>query len=52
MSKEDPVRVYDAFVESLDFSELGIALDEQQVGNSEYEPKRCSSCWYTGIPMG
>ena len=24
VTQEDPVRVYDAFVESLDFSELGI----------------------------
>jgi transposase len=39
VTQEDPVRVYDAFVESLDFSELGIELDEGQVGNSEYDPR-------------
>ena len=39
VTQEDPVRVYDAFVESLDFSQLGIALDEHQVGNSEYDPR-------------
>src|SRR5262245_30977373 len=39
VSKEDPVRVYDAFVESLNFAELGIEIDEDQVGNPEYDPK-------------
>ena len=39
VGKEDPVRAYDAFVESLNFAELGIELDEHQVGNSEYDPK-------------
>ena len=28
---EDPVRVYDAFVEQLNFRELGLVLDEQQI---------------------
>ena len=36
---DDPVRAYDAFVEALDFNELGITLDEKQVGNPEYYPK-------------
>lgn len=36
---DDPVRAYDAFVESLDLKELGITLDENKVGNSEYDPK-------------
>ena len=36
---EDPVRAYDAFVESLDFAELGIEIDPDQVGNSPYDPK-------------
>lgn len=35
----DPVRAYDAFVEALDFDELGIILDEKQIGNPEYYPK-------------
>lgn len=38
VSKEDPVRVYDAFVESLDLSSLGIEYNPNKVGNSEYEP--------------
>ena len=40
VTKEDPVRVYDAFVESLNFAELGIELDEEQVGNLSMIPKR------------
>ena len=53
VGKEDGVRVYDAFVASLDFKELAIELDEGQVGNSEYDPRAiCSSCWCTGIRTG
>jgi len=35
----DPVRAYDAFVDSLSLDELGIIWDEHKVGNSEYDPK-------------
>ncbi len=34
----DPVRAYDAFVDRLDFSELGIEIDEKKVGNSNFDP--------------
>lgn len=37
--KNHPVRAYDAFVEALDLKDLGIALDENKVGNSSYHPK-------------
>ncbi len=36
---DDPVRAYDAIVESLDFSELGIELDSDKVGCPQYDPK-------------
>lgn len=39
VSSYDPVRAYDAFVEALDFKEVGIVIDEGQVGNPEYNPK-------------
>lgn len=39
VGQEDPVRAYDAFVESLNFAELGIEIDPEQVGNPEYDPK-------------
>jgi transposase len=35
----DPVRAYNAFVDSLNLAELGIIEDEHKVGNSEYHPK-------------
>ena len=38
ISSDDPVRAYDAFIESLEFRELGITLDPNKVGNSEYHP--------------
>jgi len=39
VAADDPVRVYDAFVESLDIEELGIVFDENKVGNTSYEPR-------------
>lgn len=38
VKEDDPVRAYDAFVEALDFNELGIILNDNKVGNSEYNP--------------
>jgi transposase len=38
VSLEDPVRAYDAFVESLDLKALGIVWEECKVGNCAYEP--------------
>tara|TARA_B100002003_G_scaffold214537_1_gene212842 strand:+ start:148 stop:477 length:330 start_codon:yes stop_codon:yes gene_type:complete len=35
----DPVHAYNAFVEALDFRELGVELDSHKVGNSSYDPK-------------
>ena len=34
-----PVRAYDAFVDVLDFGDLGIELDSCKVGNSSYDPR-------------
>jgi len=39
VAEDDPVRAYDAFVEALDFNRLEIVLDENKVGNPEYNPK-------------
>jgi transposase len=52
VGKEDPVRVYDAFVESLNFAELGIELDEEQVGNPEYDPKAMLKLLVYGYSYG
>jgi transposase len=39
VNPDDPVRVYDAFVETLNFNELGLILDPHKVGCPEYNPK-------------
>ena len=39
VTEEHPVRAYDAFVDTLDFDQLGIELDAHKVGNSEYDPR-------------
>lgn len=39
VAEDDPARVYDAFVEALDFGDLGIEIDPYKVGNSEYDPR-------------
>lgn len=35
MSQDDPVRADGAFVEALDFGQLGIEIDPHKAGNSE-----------------
>lgn len=39
INAEHPVRAYDAFVDALDFAQLGIVIDEHRVGNSAYDPR-------------
>jgi transposase len=39
VSPEHPVRAYDAFVDSLDLTQLGIDFDDRKVGNSQYDPR-------------
>ena len=38
VSGDNPVRAYNAFVEALDFRVLGIDINPDKVGNSEYDP--------------
>lgn len=52
VSDADPVRVYDAFVEALDFRELGIKIDRHKVGNSEYNPKSMVKLLIYGYSYG
>ncbi len=52
VAQEDPVRAYDAFVESLNFDELGIILNESQVGNPEYDPKAMIKLLIYGYSYG
>lgn len=39
VSEDHPVRAYDAFVDALDLSQLGIEIDDGKVGNSQYDPR-------------
>ena len=52
VSEDDPVRAYDAFVETLDFNELGIVYDPHKVGNSEYNPKEMLKLFVYGYSYG
>jgi transposase len=48
----DPVRAYNAFVDSLSLDELGIIWDEHKVGNSEYDPKAMIKLLVYGYSYG
>jgi transposase len=52
VAPSDPVRAYDAFVEALDFNALGIEIDPNQVGNSEYDPKAMLKLFVYGYSYG
>jgi len=49
---DDPVRAYDAFVEALDFNELGIEINPTKVGNSEYDPRAMLKLFVYGYSYG
>jgi transposase len=52
VSEDHPVRAYDAFVDVLDFNELGIDLDEGKVGNSQYDPRSMLKLLLYGYSYG
>lgn len=52
VSDDHPVRAYDAFVETLDFEELGIPLNDRKVGNSEYDPRTMLKLLLYGYSYG
>jgi transposase len=49
---EDPVRAYDAFVEQVDFAQVGIELDEHQVGPPEFDPRAMVKLLVYGYSYG
>lgn len=51
VAKQDPVRVYDAFVDSLDVKALGISLDPK-AGADEYYPKTMLKLLVYGYSYG
>jgi transposase len=52
VSPDDPVRVYDAFVETLDFNELRLHLDPHKVGCPEYHPQAMLKLLLYGYSYG
>ena len=50
--QEAPVRAYDAFVEALDFEDLGLTEDEERVGNPEYDPRAMLKLLLYGYSYG
>ena len=52
VSPDDPVRVYDAFVETLNFNELRLHLDPHKVGCPEYHPRAMLKLLLYGYSYG
>jgi len=52
VSKDNPVRAYDAFVEALDFRLLGLEINPDKVGNSEYDPRSMFKLLVYGYSYG
>ena len=52
IAPDDPVRAYDAFIGALDFRDLGITLDANKVGNSEYHPQAMLKLLVYGYSYG
>ena len=50
--QEAPVRAYDAFVDSLDFSQLGIQIEPDKVGCPQYDPKAMLKLLVYGYSYG
>jgi len=52
VSREDPVRVYDAFVNALNFQELGIPIEQCKAGAHEYYPREMLKLFIYGYSYG
>lgn len=52
VTPDDPVRVYDTFVEALDLENLGFNLDPHQVGNPAYHHKMMLKLLVYGYAYG
>jgi transposase len=49
---DSPVRVYNAFIDALDLSDLGIVADENGVGNPSYDPRAMLKLLVYGYSYG
>jgi transposase len=52
VAEDNPVRVYDAFIEALNFHELGITINPYKVGNAEYDPRSMLKLLVYGYSYG
>lgn len=52
VSSDEPVRAYDAFVEALDMEQLGIKIEENKVGNPNYDPEAMLKLLVYGYSYG
>lgn len=52
VAEDNPVRAYDAFVEALNFHELGITINPYKVGNAEYDPRSMLKLLVYGYSYG
>ena len=52
VSQDDPVRVYDAFVDALDWEMLGIDCNPKKAGCPEYDPKSMLKVLLYGYSYG
>jgi transposase len=52
VSEDNPVRVYDLFVEALNFQQLRIDINPDNVGNSEYDPRSMFKLLVYGYSYG
>jgi len=52
VGKDNPVRAYDFFVEALDFRQLGMDINPDKVGNSEYDPRSMFKLLVYGYSYG
>ena len=52
VGEDNPVRAYDYFVEALDWRSLGIDINPDKVGNSEYDPRSMFKLLVYGYSYG
>ena len=52
VTHDHPVRAYDVFVDTLDFEQLGITINNRKVGNSQYDPRAMLKLLLYGYSYG
>ena len=52
VQEDDPVGIYDAFVESLSMEEIAIEINYNKVGNSQHDPKAMLKLLIYGYSYG